>query len=192
MGRRSADNPIDWELIEKEFRLGQFTLRQLAASHNVQPSAISRRARKEGWVQDKSAQVKALSENQLLVSNSHEATAKATPTRQDIEVAATVRTNIVLAHRTDVANARQLTIDMLRELGTEPEKKLPLAKRAPIVKQLTEALRIQVQLERQAFGLSAEDDGQGQTDPLATLVREIVGKRSSLPIIPADPAHEGK
>lgn len=69
MGRRSQDNQIDWELIEKEFRLGQSTLRQLAAAHKVQPSAISRKANKEQWVQDKRAEVKALSEAQLLVSN---------------------------------------------------------------------------------------------------------------------------
>lgn len=117
MGRRSQDNPIDWELIEKEFRLGQSTLRQLASTHGVQPSAISRKAKREGWVQDKSGAVKALSEAQLLISNNRKATAKATePTIEDIEVAATVRTNIVLAHRGDAQRARALTMALLGEL----------------------------------------------------------------------------
>lgn len=116
MGRRSQENPIDWELIEKEFRLGQSTLRQLASSHQVQPSAISRKAKKENWVQDKREAVKALSEAQLLLSNTHKATEKATPTEVDIEIAATVRTNIVLAHRSDAQRSRALTMKLLGEL----------------------------------------------------------------------------
>lgn len=117
MGRRSPDNQIDWELIEREFRLGQSTLRQIAATHKVQPSAISRKASREKWVQDKRGAVKALSEAQLLVSNNRKATVKATePTEIDIEVAATVRTNIVLAHRSDALKARSLTMKLLAEL----------------------------------------------------------------------------
>lgn len=121
MGRRSQENQIDWELIEKEFRLGQSTLRQLAAAHHVQPSAISRKAKKENWVQDKREEVKALSEAQLLISNTHKATEKATPTAVDIEVAATVRTNIVLSHRGDAQRARALTMNLLGELESQTD-----------------------------------------------------------------------
>lgn len=122
MGRRSQENPIDWELIEKEYRLGQSTLRQLASTHKVQPSAISRKAKKENWVQDKSGAVKALSEAQLLLSNNRKATIKATePTVADIQVAATVRTNIVLAHRSDAQRARSLTMKLLSELEQQTD-----------------------------------------------------------------------
>lgn len=121
MGRRSQENQIDWELIEKEFRLGQSTLRQLASAHKVQASAISRKAKKENWVQDKRASVKALSDAQLLLSNTHKATEKATPTAVDIEVAATVRTNIVLAHRGDAQRARALTMKLLGELECQTD-----------------------------------------------------------------------
>ena len=117
MGRRSKDNQIDWELIEKEYRLGQSTLRQLAATHQVQASAISRKAKRENWVQDKRAAVRALSEAQLLARA--KANEKATPTEVDIEVAATVRTNVVLAHRGDAKRARALTMKLLSELEQE-------------------------------------------------------------------------
>lgn len=116
MGRRSADNQIDWELIEKEYRLGQFSLRQLAATHKVQASAISRKAKAQAWVQDKRHEVKARSEAQLLLSAAHKASEKATPTADDIETAATVRTNLVLAHRTDLGRGRALTMKLLSEL----------------------------------------------------------------------------
>lgn len=116
MGRRSQDNQIDWDLIEREFRLGQSTIRQLAAAHKVQASGISRRAKREGWVQDKREAVKALSEAQLLVSNTRNCTANTTPTQADIEVAATVRTKVILAHRSDAQRARALTMRLLAEL----------------------------------------------------------------------------
>lgn len=133
MGRRAAANQIDWELIEKEFRLGQSTLRQMAATHGVQPSAISRKAKKDGWVQDKSAEVKALSDAQLLLSNTHKATEKATPTAVDIEVAATVRTNVVLAHRTDAQRARSLTMKLLQEVEVQTDGQELLEQLAELV-----------------------------------------------------------
>ncbi len=116
MGRRTKENSIDWELVEKEYRLGQFSLRQIAAQFNIQPSAISRKVKKEGWVQDKSEAVKILSDNQLILSNTHKATEKATPTKVDIEVAATARTNKVLDHRADILRSRNLLMLLIGEL----------------------------------------------------------------------------
>lgn len=116
MGRRAKDNEIDWEFVEKEYRLGQFSLRQIAAQFDIQPSAISRKAKKEGWVQDKSEQVKTLSKNQLILSNTHKATEKATPTKVDIEEAATARTNKVLDHRADILRSRNLLMLLIGEL----------------------------------------------------------------------------
>ena len=180
MGRRAPDNQIDWELIEKHYRLGQSTLRQMAAEFKVQPSAISRKAAKNGWTQDKRKEVKALSEQQLLISNaSRQATEKATPTRLDIEVAAEVRTNTVLAHRIDIPAARALAVKMLGELRLQTdgmellsqlgelmrdpqkqdkradlyEKVISLGGRSSTLKSLAESLRILVALERQAFGI---------------------------------------
>jgi len=116
MGRRTKENSIDWELVEKEYRLGQFSLRRIAAQFDIQPSAISRKAKKEGWVQDKSEQVKILSDNQLILSNTHKATEKATPTKAEIEEAATARTNKVLDHRADILRSRNLLMLLIGEL----------------------------------------------------------------------------
>lgn len=190
MGRRSPDNQIDWELIEKEFRLGQSTLRQLAATHKVQPSAISRKAKKENWVQDKRDAVKALSDAQLL-SN-----AKATPNAVDIAVAATVRTNIILAHRGDALRARTLTMQLLGELEHQTanqdlyerlqeiledptnsddsasandrsrkrqelfQKAISLTNRTGTMKALAESLQKVVAIEREAFGIESKSSDE--------------------------------
>jgi len=184
VGRRAPDNLIDWEMVEKAYRLGQATLRQMAAEFKVQPSAISRKAAKDGWVQDKRSAVRALSEQQLLLSNTHKATEKATPTQHDIEVAAEIRTNIILGHRRDIPAARALAVTMLGELrlqtdGMEllaqlgelmrdPKKKdkradlydkvISLGGRSSTLKSLAESLRLLVSLERQAFGIDEAPD----------------------------------
>lgn len=119
-GRRTADNPVDWELIEKEYRVGQSTLRQLAATHHVDPAAISRMAKRKGWVQDKRAEVKARSEAQLLQASGKPllttVTGKSTPLDQVIDDAASARTQIILAHRRDALRGRTLALRMMDEL----------------------------------------------------------------------------
>jgi hypothetical protein len=118
VGTRSPDKPpVDWESIEREYRLGHTSMRQLSARFDVQTSVISRRAKKHGWVQDKREAVKALSEAQLLLSNAREATIRATtPTVAEIEQAATSRTKVVLAHRDSAARQRALMEKLLAEV----------------------------------------------------------------------------
>lgn len=199
MGRRSQDNPIDWELIEKEYRLGQSTMRQLAVTHGVQTSAISRKIKRDGWVQDKSAIVKARSDAQLLSK------AKATPSEVDIEAAATVRTDVILAHRGDARRARALTMSLLGELEhqtTNPEyyaqlqellvdpvgeednaaaqerhrKRLKafegamsLGHRTSTMKSLAESLAKVVAIEREAFGIASK----GEEDAVAAQTQSM-------------------
>lgn len=124
MGRRRSDEPIDWEAIEREYRLGDRSIRQLATQFKVQASAISRRATKDGWVQDKSAEVRALSEAQLLKSNTSKATPrkatdKATPDRNDIEAAALARTNLILGHRSMLQRNMEVAMRHLAELEAQ-------------------------------------------------------------------------
>jgi len=181
MGRRKQDEQIDWELVEKEYRLGQKSLRQIAAEFSVQPSAVSRKAKKEGWVQDKAEEVKAISDAQIILSNTHKATAKATPDRLDIEAAAAARTNVLLSHRQDVARSRKLAMSLLEELEIETgdidlfrelgeilrsdddkgqdrrndlyNKVISSAGRIDSMKKLAETMKTLVGLEREAYGL---------------------------------------
>jgi hypothetical protein len=217
VGRRSQDNQIDWELIQREYRLGQKSLRQIAAEFAVQPSAISRRAKKDGWVQDKSHEVRAISEAQLLLSNTGKATEKATPSRIDIEAAAQARTDLILAHRRDIPAARKLAmamftelqlqtdgIELLKQLGElihAPDEKgqdkrnelylkvISLAGRAATLKTLADSLKTLVTLERQAFGI--EDKEAAPADALTTLLHGIAaGNANAFRPVAQDPDHE--
>ena len=49
----------DWEKIEKLFRAGVLSVREIAAAHSVSHTAINKRAKAEGWVKDLKAKIKA-------------------------------------------------------------------------------------------------------------------------------------
>ncbi|MDO9252619.1 MAG: hypothetical protein Q7U48_13850 [Hydrogenophaga sp.] len=99
MARPKAENATDWGPIQREHRLGQKSNNQIAREFSIQASSLSRRAKKEGWVQDKSKEVRAIADAVLLVSNTEKARANATPSQLEIEAAADVRINVVLGHR---------------------------------------------------------------------------------------------
>jgi len=55
--RRSAASAtkqarIDWEAVERDYRTGKFTLRELAEKHGCTHQAIDKRAKKHAWTKD--------------------------------------------------------------------------------------------------------------------------------------------
>lgn len=116
MGRRKATESIDWDLIQREYRLGQKTMAQIASEFGIQTSSISRRAKKEGWVQDKAPEVKARAKAVLLVSDLAKQNANATPTQQEIEQAAEVRIQVVLGHRQGLSRLRGIKAKLMSQL----------------------------------------------------------------------------
>ena len=51
---------IDWEAIERDYRAGILSLREIAAVHGCSHVAISKRARAEAWARDLAAKIQAL------------------------------------------------------------------------------------------------------------------------------------
>lgn len=150
---RSPRKTVDWEAVSLRYRTGTESLRTIAADFGITEGAIRQRAKKEDWTRDLSARVKQATDQALLRKGT---TQDVRTERQAVAVEAEMRSDVILRERKDIAVASRLTADMLEELGTATEKKLPLAKRAPILKQLSESLRIQIGLERQAFGITGD------------------------------------
>lgn len=124
MARRTD---IDWDAIEREYRLGQKSNKQLAADHQVQSSSIGRRAEKYGWVQDKAGEVRTRAANILVKvtaagsggNATKNANPNATPTDKEIKVAATVAARVVLGHRKGLAKLTKLRDAMLDEIDAQ-------------------------------------------------------------------------
>lgn len=103
MARRSKENAIDWDAIEKQFRLGTKSNKQLADEFGVQPSSIGRRAEKYGWVVDKAEEVEAVRNSLLIQAASGNANPNATPSALEVQAAGVAQAVMVTGHLASLA-----------------------------------------------------------------------------------------
>lgn len=99
MARRSKDNAIDWDAIEKQYRLGTKSNKQLGEEFDVHLSSIARRAEKFGWVVDKSDDVEAVRNSLLIQAASGNANPNATPSALEIQAAGQAQAGVVGRHQ---------------------------------------------------------------------------------------------
>jgi len=180
-----ADKPeVDWEAIEGDFRAGVLSLREIAALHpGTNHVAITRRAKKEGWVRDLNAKIKARAEElvtRAAVTADVTEQQKATE-RQVIEANAERIAQVRGEHRGDIQRLRTLALGLLSELEGQsadpalleelgemlrkPDEKgvdklndlyqkiISTPSRIDSAKKLAETLKAAIGLEREAYGL---------------------------------------
>jgi len=192
----------DWEAIERAYRAGVLSVREIAAAHEVSHTAINKRAKREGWDRDLKAKIKAKAD--ALVSKREVSTEvsskKAETEREIIELNAEVIANIRMAHRGDISRSRRLTnklldelegltdnrhlFEELGELMRNPDdngqdkrndlynKIIDLPGRTKTMKELAETLKTLVALERQAYDLDVKQGGS-EEDTLSKLMDEL-------------------
>lgn len=120
MTEHSAKRFVDWELIERDYRAGIKTLRQIGDEHGVSHTAIQKRAKKEDWSRDLTQKVQQKAQD--LVAKREVANSVAR--EQKVSDVETVRAygeivaNIDLSQREDVkaamANARGLLMELVQ------------------------------------------------------------------------------
>ncbi len=176
----------DWERIEQLYRAGLLSVREIAASQGITHGAINKRAKRDGWVRDLKAKVKAKAD--ALVSKSLVSTSVSMDTkvseRMEVEANAQVIANIRIGHRTDIGRYRRLANKLLEELEgltdnrelfeqlgellVSPDdsgmdrlndlyrKVIDLPNRTKVMKELGETLKNLIALERQAYDVGTE------------------------------------
>lgn len=107
----------DWDAVERDYRTGKFTLRELGDKYGVSHQAIGKHVKEDGWTQDLSAAIKQATNARLVddlvakeVAKSGQAVANT------ILAAADLNKQVILSHRQDIARARNLANSMLTEL----------------------------------------------------------------------------
>lgn len=192
----------DWEAIERAYRAGLLSIREIASAHGITHGAINKRAKRDGWERDLKAKIKAKAD--ALVSKRSVSTAVSTKSpdteREIIELNAEVIANIRMAHRGDISRGRRLTnklldelesltdnrdlFDELGELMREPDDNgqdkrndlyqriIDLPGRTKTMKELAETLKTLVALERQAYDLDVKQGGS-EEDTLSKLMDEL-------------------
>lgn len=115
MARRSKENAIDWGAIERQFRLGQKSNKQLGEEFGVDHSTIGKKAKALGWVVDKSEEVEAVTNSLLIQDASGTSNPNSTPSALEIKAAARANADVVLGHRRGLARLAAQRDRLLQE-----------------------------------------------------------------------------
>lgn len=205
-----VERVLDWEAIERDYRAGLLSTREIAGQHSISHTAINKRAKAESWDRDLSIKIKAKAEalvSRRLVSIEVSKNNLATE-RQIVDAGAQRIADVRSEHRQDIERARSLCKSLLAELEAQtfdPAMTAQLGElmRAPnddgvdklndlyrkiistpgridSAKKLVEAMKSVVAMEREAFGLDKEVIKPPE-DSIAAFLAGM--KRSALPIV---------
>jgi hypothetical protein len=191
---------VDWEALEREFRIGSMSLRALCEKHGANPGNASRRAKKEGWVQDASQEVRERTRAALITQHKEEDNTVVfrdnAPTRADVDVAVQTNLAVITRHRRDIGQGQEIVGLLMRQLvetavnresiendieeetkGDETNqrryrmiKAISLPTNAAVMRDLSTAMKNLVGLERQAFNLDELSSEETYEERLARLM----------------------
>lgn len=159
---------FDWEAVERDYRTGSMTLRELEVKHGPNNATILRRARRHGWQRDLSAAVRQATNARLIEETLQQARSAAQQgTASAVLTAAEVNARIVMSHRKRAADALQLA-DRARAklLALDPADIREVAIYVQSVNTLATATRTLVEVQRKAFDMDTEA-------PLQPPIREL-------------------
>lgn len=185
---------IDWEAVEREYRVGQLSNRMIAEKHGISDTAIRKRAKAQGWSKDLTEKVRQEVRSQLVRA---EVRTPSVSDREVIEVAAATGAQVVRTHRKDIRTAadivgllmgqlldaasnREELAEAIEEETANDEtghrraklyRAISLQSHAAIVRDLSTAAKNLVQLERQAYNL----DEQQHEEPYEDRLRRVLG-----------------
>lgn len=178
-----ARKAVDWESVEREYRAGIRSLKDIGVEFGVSDAGILKRAKREEWQRDLTERIRAKAEAKVsaaLVSEKVDAESNANE-RIVIEANAQVIADTVLNQRRDVSRSRSIVQKLFDELEAQGDgleelamlgealesgdeeklaqiarKVIAFPSRVDSAKKLAESLRTLVELERKV--LRIKDD----------------------------------
>lgn len=161
----------DWEAIEREYRAGQLSIREIARVHGVTDTAIRKKAKDLGWERSLADKVREAAREKLARGDGSQAGSHPQRARTDREIveAASLRgLEVVTSHRRDLQQLHGLKRVLAGRLAEVLNGGLPdgpcLGERespADMLEKLSRVTARLVPLERQAFNLDEGSDGEG-------------------------------
>lgn len=122
----------DWDAVERDYRTGKFTSRELAAMHGCSHTQVTRRAKAGNWERDlrdvirKAASAAVIREEVAARQARHlqqqksavaaEGARVVPPTTDTVLVAAEIAKDVIVRHRHDLQRARDTSMRLLQEL----------------------------------------------------------------------------
>ena len=153
---------IDWDAIEKEYRAGIRSLRDIADEFGVAESAIRKKAGKEEWLRDLTAKIKIKAielvrktEVRKEVRNINNKETE----KEIIESVAQSQADVLLNERADIKRLSGLCEKFEGELDVYSDD---LDKKARIMKSLTDTRKVIIELRRRNYNIN--DNSNGDAD----------------------------
>ena len=153
--------PIDWESVEREYRAGQLSIREIAVQYKCTHTAINKRAARYEWTRDLTEAVRLETKRKLMVAVSKTVSDGNTPA---IIEAASNRGAEVLTNQIKRIQDQYALVDMVnRKIQEEDLAGAGLEPRdiGSLINNCSAALARLIPLERQAFNIT--DGGIGET-----------------------------
>lgn len=174
---------VDWEAVEREYRAGVKTLRQIGEEFGCSHVAIKKKADKELWSRDLSAKIKAEAEKLVTkeVVTREVTNEQKVSERQLVETNAAMLADKVINQREDIKRARNIVNKMFAEVEAECDNRedfsilgellaapdengkdrlnemyraaISLPERVKSAKALSDALKVLIELERRVLKL---------------------------------------
>jgi hypothetical protein len=177
LARMTERKIVDWEAIEREYRAGQLSVREIARTSGVTETAIRKHAKADGWTRALTEKVRKAIREKLVRSDCSRSGSQSPRDAEIIDMAAARGVEVVRQHRATLSRAHRIVADLLEELQSESDykgeieeailvqtaddktsgrrnamlKAISLPTRAGTALALGQALRALVPLEGQAF-----------------------------------------
>lgn len=186
----------DWEGIERDYRAGVLSIREVAKLHGVSDTAIRKKAKAEDWLRDLTEKVNEKVRTELVRGEVR--TANPQTEREIVEVAAATVVQVVRGHRSRIKQGNELVELLTKQLidvagkrdefeaeieiqtadDKSPEryarlmKAVSLASHASIAVNLANATKTWVGLERQAFNIPDTEGGGDGANEMSDVQRK--------------------
>ena len=174
----------DWDAIERDYRTGRYTLRELEARHGVFNSSIARKAKTRGWTQDLALAIRQATHaklaNQLVGNMVSECAQNVSSVIAD---AANENVSTIFNHRarlTDLALAVDAAKESVLLVGASVTDIREAAVFMQAVCNLATATKTLIEQERKAYNLDSEPERA--QDEFAAFLADISARGSRLPI----------
>lgn len=156
---------IDWDAIERDYRAGIKTLREIAGEHEISHVAINKRAKKHEWTRDLSAKIEQKREELVtkasvtsLVTKSDEVTI--------IKTAAELQAGVILVEREEIKRLGEHADSLEAQLDKSGED---LRTNATVTKQIVEIREKIINMRRRNFGINDNANGEANKPDVSKL-----------------------
>lgn len=197
---------VDWEVVETDYRTGQYSNRELSRLHGASESYIRKKAKDGGWTKDLTAQVRTRTREKAVRKSVTDTVAKKREEAGEdteapltdneiIEAAAENGAQVIGQHKNRIGKFQGITtrfaelletqlasgtITMMAKSGEPVEIDVPLDYVGKSLANGTMALQRLIELERQAHNLD-NDPNKGSSADVKSVMDLVMGDPDGLP-----------